>query len=85
MTKSQTLGGAAAPPAPMSRTPMNRLKINSAMETKTVRMDVKKQPMFLSSGKELLRIGWWGRCVSLSVFIIVEIRNFTELQQKILR
>ena len=52
MTKSQTLGGAAAPPAPMSRTPMNRLKINSAMETKTVRMDVKKQNMFLRSGKE---------------------------------
>ena len=24
----------------------NRLKITSAMETKTVRMDVKKQPMF---------------------------------------
>ena len=49
----------------------NRLKITSAMVTKTVRMDVKKQPMFLSSGKELLRIGWWGRSVSLSVFIMV--------------
>ena len=44
--------------------------MTSAMETKTVRMDVKKQNMFLSSGKELLRIGWWGRSVRLSVFII---------------
>ena len=45
------------------------------MVTKTVRMDAKKQPMFLSSGKELLRIGWWGRSVSLSVFIMV-VKNF---------
>ena len=59
--------------------------MTSAMETKTVRMDVKKQNMFLSSGKELLRIGWWGRSVRLFVFIIynaLSVRPYVEKFQK---
>ena len=54
--------------------------MTSAMETKTVRMDVKKQNKFLRSGKELLRISWWGQSVCL--YNALSVRPYVEKFQK---